>query len=35
MTTLNDPLGQAFIKFFESQGAVCGRGTGEMTWDGK
>ncbi|MEE0888026.1 MAG: hypothetical protein U0L97_02325 [Candidatus Saccharimonadaceae bacterium] len=38
MTTLNDPLGQAFIKFFESQGVrFVDADTGEtVTWeDGK
>lgn len=38
MTTLNDPLGRAFIKFFESQGVrFVDADTGEtVTWeDGK
>lgn len=38
MTTLKDPLGQAFIKFFESQGVrFVDADTGEtVTWeDGK
>ena len=38
MTTLNDPLGRAFIKFFESQGVrFVDADTGEtLTWeDGK
>ena len=38
MTTLNDPLGHAFIKFFESQGVrFVDADTGEtVTWeDGK